>query len=233
MNIPAPLLIVARRLGALRPRAVFVGGMIRGLLITDPGAAPERPTDDVDVIVQLTAREEFYRLNEELRRLGFREDSSEGAPVCRWVVEGVLVDVMPTEGSILGFSNDWYPAAHAHAFEVTADGESLRVVSAPYFCATKLEAFADRGKGDLYHHDLEDVLAVIDGRAELHAELVSSEDDVREYVSTRVAELLAMPAFLEALPGHLPGDEASQARLPLVEQRLRTIASLATSQQVR
>jgi hypothetical protein len=33
-------------------------------------------------------------------------------------------------------------------------------------------------------------------------------------------------AFLEALPGHLLGDKASQARLPIVEKRLRTIAAM-------
>lgn len=32
------------------------------------------------------------------------------------------------------------------------------------------------------------------------------------------------PDFLAALPGHLPGDAASQARAPLVEERISAIA---------
>ena len=83
----------------------------------------------------------------------------------------MTVDVMPTEGIVLGFRNRWYGEAIAHAIEVQAEGERFRIVDAPHFCATKLDAYADRGAGELYHHDLEDVVALVDGRAELHAEL--------------------------------------------------------------
>ena len=45
----------------------------------------------------------------------------------------------------------------------------------------------------------------------------------------RLGALLATPAFIEALPGHLPGDAASQERLPDLEDKLRRIAWLALS----
>jgi predicted nucleotidyltransferase len=215
---------VVRRLGALRERVVFVGGAVRGLLITDPGAAPERATDDVDVIVELTSRAEFHRLGADLRAIGFREDTSEGAPLCRWIVDGIKVDVMPTSGAVLGFRNQWYAAAIANAIEVDVLGERFRIVDAPHFCATKLDAYADRGGGDLYHHDLEDVIAIVDGRVELQSELARAAHGVRSYVERALRDLLKNPAFLEALPGHLPGDTASQARLPLVLERLRALA---------
>jgi predicted nucleotidyltransferase len=221
-----PLLVVVRRLGDLRDRVVFVGGMVRGLLVTDAGAAPERPTDDVDLIVELASTAAYHRLAVKLRALGFREDSTPGAPICRWIVEGVTVDVMPTKGGVLGFRNRWYGEAITHAIEVQAEGERFRIVDAPHFCATKLDAYADRGAGDLYHHDLEDVIAVVDGRAELHTELTATDATVRKYVAEELQRLLDTPAFLEALPGHLPGDTASQARLPLVRDRLKALASL-------
>jgi hypothetical protein len=227
MSALTPLIVVVRRLGELRDRMVFVGGIVRGLLITDPGAASNRPTDDVDAIVDLASTLEFHRLGAELRRLGFHEDSSEDAPVCRWIVDGVRVDVMPTNGAILGFRNQWYAEAIVHAIDVEAGGERFRIVSAPYFCATKLEAFGDRAGGDVYHHDLEDVIAIVDGRVELQAELAHASERVRTYVARQLADLLDSPRFMEALPGHLPGDRAGQARLPLVEGRLRAIAALA------
>jgi predicted nucleotidyltransferase len=207
-------------------RVVFVGGAVRGLLITDPAAAPERATDDVDLIVELTSAVEFHRLGAQLRALGFREDTSPGAPICRWIVEDVKVDVMPTEGSVLGFRNQWYVEAIATCIEVEAEGQRFRIVDAPHFCATKLDAYSDRGKGDLYHHDIEDVVAVVDGRVELHGELAAAGEGVRRYVAEQVRGLLETSAFLDALPGHLPGDAAGQARLPLVLRRLRGLASL-------
>jgi hypothetical protein len=48
----------------------------------------------------------------------------------------------------------------------------IRVVTSVYFCATKLEAFAGRGKNDYQtSHDLDDLMAVVDGRAELIEEI--------------------------------------------------------------
>ena len=179
MSTLAPLLLVARRLGEMPDRVVFVGGAVRGLLITDPAAAPERATDDVDLIVELTSAVEFHRLGAQLRALGFREDTSPGAPICRWIVEDVKVDVMPTEGSVLGFRNQWYLEAIVNCIEVEAEGQRFRIVDAPHFCATKLDAYSDRGKGDLYHHDIEDVVAVVDGRVELHGELAAAGEGVR------------------------------------------------------
>ena len=179
----APLVTVAQRLGPLRERVVFVGGMVRGLLITDTAASPFRPTDDVDLIVGVASRVAYNELSKELRARGFREDAEPGAPLCRWVVGGIKVDVMPDDGRILGFSNAWYTSALASPQTATVGRETLRIVDAPHFCATKLEAFADRGKGDFYHHDLEDVIAVIDGRAELADELARSSPAVRAYVS--------------------------------------------------
>jgi predicted nucleotidyltransferase len=222
--IYAPLITVARRLGALRERVVFVGGMVRGLLITDTAASPFRPTDDVDLIVGVASLVAYNGLSNELRALGFREDTEPGAPLCRWIVDGIHVDVMPDDGKILGFRNAWYASALANPQAATVGGETFRIIDASHFCATKLEAFADRGKGDFYHHDLEDVVAVVDGRAELADELEAADAAVRSYVSRSIAKLLSTRAFTDALPGHLPADTGSQLRLPMLEARLRRIA---------
>ena len=103
--------IVADRLGDLRDEVVFLGGATVGLLITDPAAAAVRPTKDVDVIVEVATWGEYAPLQDRLREHGFTEDTEEGAPLCRWVIEGIKVDVMPTNEAILGFSNRWYSPA--------------------------------------------------------------------------------------------------------------------------
>lgn len=221
------VLMVAGKLGAVRDEVVFLGGAVLPLLISDQGAASVRPTDDVELAVEVTTRVEYYRLCERLRALGFSEDDTPGAPICRWVIDGLKVDIMPTEESVLGFSNAWFLAAMRSASRVAfTDGQVVRVISAPYFCATKLEAFADRGERDyVMSHDMEDVVAIVDGRVELLDELVAAAPDVRAYVAATVREFLGDPAFVDALPGHLSPDDASQRRLPLVLDRLRRFAS--------
>src|SRR5258708_5311670 len=139
---------MAERLKRVLPEIVFVGGCTTGLLITDPAASPVRATDDVDVIVEVASYVEYARFSARLRDLGFSEDSSEGAPICRWVIDQMTLDVMPTNENILGFSNSWFKPAIEAAAIVDLDGFELRVVTTPYFIATKLEAFRGRGKGD-------------------------------------------------------------------------------------
>ena len=96
---------IAPALGPLRNQVVFIGGSATGLLITDPMAAAIRVTKDVDVIVEVTTHGGYYRVEKALRAQGFRNDTSEGAPLCRWCWEDLLLDVMPTDPAILGFSN--------------------------------------------------------------------------------------------------------------------------------
>lgn len=218
---------VAQQLAELRSEVVFLGGATLELFITDPAAGAPRPTRDVDVIIELGSYAEYVRLQERLRELGFREDTTPGAPLCRWGIQGIKVDVMPTREEILGFTNRWYAEAMREADEADlGSGVTIRLVSAPHFVATKLEAFRARGAEDYQtSHDLEDVVAVVDGRAELTDEVRASDSALREYLSEAIAELLDDEAFLDALPGFLPGDAASQARLPLVLQRLRALAA--------
>lgn len=96
-----------------------------------------------------------------------------------------------------------------------------------YFCASKLEAFNDRGKNDYFaSHDLEDVIAVVDGRVKLVQEIRVASNDVRSYLGKEMTRLYDTEEFLDALPGHLPPNAASQARVTTVLARPKEIASL-------
>jgi len=58
---------VAKRLEPLLDRLVFLGGCTTALLMTDVAAPDVRVTDDVDVIVEVLSRTDFWRLEEQLR----------------------------------------------------------------------------------------------------------------------------------------------------------------------
>lgn len=182
-------------------------------------------TADVDVVVEVTSPADYYELESELRRLGFR-NVPEG-PICRWVVEGVLVDVMPTDSKILGFANDWSTPAIRNATSLEIEpGTSIRMVTPAYFLATKLEAFSGRGEGDfLASRDIEDIIAVVDGRPQIAREVAEAPDDAASFVANTLADHLANPRFVESINGHLPGDPVSQARAGTVLERLRAMAN--------
>jgi predicted nucleotidyltransferase len=73
MKAPIELWTVASCFGDLIDEVVFVGGMIRELLITDPAASAARPTQDVDCIVNAVSWVDYARLSEQLRSQGFVE----------------------------------------------------------------------------------------------------------------------------------------------------------------
>lgn len=225
MNDPnLPQLVKAAE--ALRPLLsdlVFVGGCMTGLLITDPGAPSPRGTMDVDVIAEITSYEQYSRFGERLRSLGFTEDLREGAPLCRWVKDQTILDVMPLDARILGFSNRWYRPAMERSMSVAIGKQQLqtRMITAPYFIATKFEAFNGRGNRDFMgSHDLEDVMAVVDGRESLASEVSQESEELRGFIRDEVSNLLHDANFVDALPGYLLPDAVSQARLLLVRSRL-------------
>lgn len=220
------LIAGARLLRPLLEELVFVGGCMTGLLITDDAAPDPRATFDVDAIAEITSYAEYATFSDRLRALGFAEDAREDAPLCRWVQGPTTLDVMPLNEKILGFSNRWYRAAmKASVWTQLKTGLEIRAITAPYFVATKLEAFKGRGKGDLFgSHDLEDLISVVDGRAALVDEVQELPTDVKAYVGMEVARLLRTRKFLDALPGYLLPDPVSQGRMGMVLLRLQQLA---------
>jgi hypothetical protein len=215
-------------LGPVLDDLVFIGGCTTGLFIADSAASGIRPTRDVDAIVDVTSYAEYTTLAERLRAQGLAEDATPGAPLCRWRRGAIIVDVMPIDARVLGFSNRWYPAAIETAQVWQIAGHDVRVVTAALFIATKLEAFRGRGRGDVFaSHDLEDIVAVVDGRPGIVAEVGGADSEVRLYIASAVRSLLADPDFVDALPAFLLPDVASQARRAIVEERLGALSDLA------
>lgn len=223
----AALQAVARALGPLRERVVFVGGSTAGLYSTTARAAESRPTMDVDCIIEVVPRMAYYVLEDELRALGFRHDQ-ESNVICRWRVAGLVVDVMPVgEDNILGFSNPWYPEGFAHAIPyVLPDETTIQIMPAVYFIATKLAALRSRGMSDIrLSNDLEDIVYVLDNRPALGAEVADASPAVRAYIAAEVSRLLLHPELREAIDCQLPYGSGDDRKF-IIERRLQTLASV-------
>lgn len=130
---------------------------------------------------------------------------------------------MPTDATILGFGNRWYPTAIATASTLRLGANlDIRVVTPPLFIATKIEAFEGRGKGDFYgSHDLEDIIAVIDGRESLIDELQESDADLKRYIAHHFRRYVESLDFRNALPGFIPSE--SPARESIIHDRIGAI----------
>jgi predicted nucleotidyltransferase len=219
---------VAERLGPLRLKVVFLGGSATGFHITDRAEPEIRATKDVDIIVEIASIVEYHRLEKTLMELGFFQKLHEDDPICRWYVNDAAVDIMPTDENILGFSNRWYLPAIKNSVKIELEPDlEILIVTAPYFLGTKLDAFFGRGKVDyLASHDMEDIINFINGRIEIIEDVKDAEPDLKDFIINSFREFLADELFLEALPGHLLPDQASQARRSIILERIKKIAEL-------
>ena len=215
------LIGMAQAMGPLCERVVFVGGCATGLLLSNPKLMDVRATEDVDAIVEVATLVGYHQLADELMQRGFKQTMADNTPPFRWFWQRMQLDLVPLDEKVLGFANRWYRSGFAAAMQTeVAQSLVLRHLSAPYFLATKFEAFNDRGRNDVYaSHDLEDILTVVEGRPELVQELAAAATDVRQHVAHCVAELLANPDFNNALGGLLTQPD----REPLVRARLQQI----------
>jgi predicted nucleotidyltransferase len=220
----------ATTLGPLLEEVVFLGGASIDLWLSDPGAPAARTTDDVDVVCDITSLAAYYRLGERLRERGFAE-ASDSRVICRWRHRdtGLLLDVMPRDADVLGFSNPWY----THTIETAVDrvlpsGLQLRAATPPNIVATKLAAWHGRGNGDMLRSlDLHDILVLVDGRPELVEEVAGEPRKIRRYIGRELAVLNDNPYFTYLAESALQGyGQLTTARLQLLLERVSSISRL-------
>lgn len=227
---PSVLAMVAKKLDSLGVNYTFVGGAVVGFLLDNVRLSPVRPTDDLDIIVEVAARWRYSDIEQRLRDVGFTHDTRNAAPMCRWLLHGVTIDIMPTKGNLIGLNTDWFSEALETSTIRGIGPYKLKIIAPVAFIATKLAAFRDRGRNDYQgSHDLEDLMTVIDGREEMVQEIKSAPASLRDFIVASIEQLCREPDFEDALSGYLPPDAASQKRLPALRQKLATIASLKDS----
>lgn len=210
---------VAKALDELREAIVFIGGATTALYIDDPASPSPTPSDDVDCVVELTSKQAYQELEAKLRKKGFHDPlTEEDSPICRKHLNGIKVDVMPTDASILGFSNRWYIEAIAHKErKLLPSGTAIYIFSAPYFIASKLTAYNDRGRSEDLRtsQDIEDICALLEGCTYLKKSISEASPHVANFICEEFTKLLDDESlFEEAAHGFIRrhGDPNGRAR---------------------
>lgn len=192
---------IAKGLQDLVEEVVFVGGATTALYIDDEGAPESLPSDDVDFVVEVATLGDFAEMEAKLRARGFKDyipEEGETGIVCRKTFGIITVDVMPTK-NILGFTNEWYPDAVKNKQPIKLpDGQKIYIFSIPYFLASKLVAFNNRGGNDMrFSQDMEDILSVIDGNQGFLAEFEKAPAAPKKFIKETFARLLKKKDQLE------------------------------------
>lgn len=201
---------VGQALKGLQQDYVFVGGATVALYATNSEVATEvRPTDDVDVIVELATYKGYTELDERLRSIGFQNDISSGV-ICRYKIQGIIVDIMPTDPEAIGFSNRWYPEGFSTAQEINLDEENIiKIFTLPYFLASKWEAFKGRGNQNYRtSKDFEDIVYILENVDNFEAQFTVGPQHVRTWLKEEITPVMETDNFEEGLYAHLTGGYA-------------------------
>ena len=112
---------------------------------------------------------------------------------------------MPTDDQSIGFSNKWYRDGFKAAVDCDIDERcTVKILSAPYFIATKMEAFKGRGRGDgRQSHDFEDIIYVLENRYTIWPELNDANDNLKSYLKAEFSALLKNKNLLEWIDSHV------------------------------
>lgn len=208
----------------LNNEVVYVGGRLVGLLITDELEDDIRPTQDIDVTVEITGIIAHYALEDRLNTLGFKP---EGTINCRYIHGDTVIDVMHTDGKLQGLNTVWYQDGFENAIKVQiSEYQTINILNAVYFIASKLEAFNDRAYTQCDYldcKDLEDIVNVVNGRAELADEIQAAKPDVKKYISSFFKVLINDPKWLDAIKSIARQERARR----IVVQAMEKIALLS------
>lgn len=227
MIVPANLLRVARALEPLREQKfVFAGASILPLLIDDPAAPPPRPTLDVDAVVDVASYARWQWLQGRLADCGLRVRADPGAGHarhCLFHLDDLEVDIMPVRVKALGCPSRMLDLglAFAEPREVAAD-LIIFIVAAPGMVAAKLEAFQERGYREFpASDDLGDIVALLDGRVRIEAEIASTDAETRYFIAAQTQRLLLDGSVLDVI-SDLMRDPVRKRRLLDLMHRIAT-----------
>ncbi|MCS6208396.1 hypothetical protein [Shewanella baltica] len=224
----ALILPIAHALGKdLLEQVAFVGGATVSLHLDDAQPIDISSTKDVDFIVSVSSYYGYQVLTEQLRSRGFKPsipEKGEEAPMCRFECEGILVDVMPDKEDILGFSNPWFQVGLQESVTYTLpDGLTIKIAQAKHLLATKLVAFATRGRDMLSSKDAEDIVVLVNGRDALLDEVKESPIELRQFVQEAMSKFIANSDFDYLLRNALNGEE--EERFEMIEERFNELSS--------
>jgi hypothetical protein len=193
---------VASALAEINEKIVFVGGAIISLYATRP-VLEIRPTDDIDVIVEILNYKQRIRLEEKLLEIGF-ENVIDSNIICRYSIKGIIVDIMPTNDPSIGFTNLWYELGFKDAIQYQLDLQLINILDPCYFLATKIEAFKGRGNSDgRFSHDFEDIIFVLENRVEIWNEIHNCKEPLKTYIKKEFQNLVQNPYLLEWIDSHI------------------------------
>ena len=212
---------IAEALKDIKQDMVFVGGAIISLYTDDPAADEIRPTQDVDMTINILNLGHWEEVQKKLSELGFQPDPF-GHAICSYKYNDIPVDIMATEDGPLGPSNRWYKVGFKNLKNVKVKDQEIKILSAPCYLATKFEAFKNRGNDYRTSHDIEDIIYVLDNRIDIVSEITEGEPSILLFIREQLQIIINKGILKEVLVSHIHPLMLDE-RIVIVEEKIEQI----------
>ena len=212
---------IAEALKDIKQEMVFVGGAIISLYTDDPAADEIRPTQDVDMTINILNLGHWEEVQKKLSELGFQPDPF-GHAICSYKYNDIPVDIMATEDGPLGPSNRWYKVGFKNLWNVKVKDQEIKILSAPCYLATKFEAFKNRGNDYRTSHDIEDIIYVLDNRIDIVSEITEGEPSILLFIREQLQIIINKGILKEVLVSHIHPLMLDE-RIVIVEEKIEQI----------
>lgn len=212
---------VAIALKELKDQMIFVGGSVVNLYVDDEAAEEVRQTDDIDVTINLINYSAWVQMQERLAELGFSPYPG-GHSICSYLYKGIPVDIMTSEEDSSGGGNEWYKIGYENLWNKKVREETINILSAPCFLATKFKAFNNRSGDYRASHDFEDIIYVINNRTTIIEEIENDHPEIKQFLKEEFTKVYENLSFEEIILYHLIEEE----RVPIIKEKIEHIIAI-------
>jgi hypothetical protein len=116
----------------------------------------------------------------------------------------------------------WYKIGFENLWSAKAKNQEIKILSAPCYLATKLEAFNNRGKDYRTSHDIEDIVYVIDNRLKIIEDIARDDIRISKFIKEQLQTLIQKGLLQEVLTAHIH-PLIQEERMPIVEEKINQI----------
>ena len=215
---------VAVALGDLNKDVVYVGGAMVSLYIDDPAAEDVRPTKDIDITLEIANVGELEKLRVALEDKGFVQ-SAEDDVICRFRLKEIKVDVMSTTEVGWAPANPWFESGFENSITIEIENVEIRILTLPYFLATKFAAFEGRGGRDpRMSHDFEDIVYLLNYTSNFREQIQESDPEVQKYLKEQFSSIRDKANMQEAIIANLYHED-QQVRFDRIMNEIKELTN--------
>ena len=222
----AQIIQAAQAIEPLLNRVVFTGRHAAELLCTHVASGATRARFASDAVLRVLSSSALDRLAVDLERLGLRR-GVRTANSERWILdERLLLDVTYVSGDESERDAIWLAYASLLTMPlIVGDGLTARITGAPALLALGWAALKSSGEDLLDSGDLEDLIALVAGRAEIVREVHAAPPELREFVATETRRFLSYDGAHHIVQHAVPGAKLLPALADRVIDRLGQLST--------